>query len=135
MSGFIMWLSGAWVILERAQNEELHHPNNSDNPMLGSVGLYRRFTGVEGLTMETDTQLEFHIMKIGSVELGCGDCDEVVLLKCLEDDISEQDAYDYLMPLVYRDTNDAGGYFCHRVETIQRSDNEVLCIIHHRYNT
>jgi hypothetical protein len=103
--------------------------------MLGSMGLYRRITGMEGLTMETDTKLEFHIMKIGSVELGCGDCDEFVLLKCLEDDISEQDAYDYLIPLVYRDTNDAGGYFCHRVETFQRSDNEVLCIIHHRYNT
>jgi hypothetical protein len=52
-----MWLSGAWVILERAQNEELHHPNYSDNPMLGSVGLYRRITGVEGLTM-TENQIE-----------------------------------------------------------------------------
>jgi hypothetical protein len=47
-----MWLSGAWVILERAQNEELHNPNYSNHPMLGSVGLYWRFTGVEGLTME-----------------------------------------------------------------------------------
>jgi len=85
--------------------------------------------------MTTDTQLEFQITKLGSVELGCGDCDEFVLLKCRDDDISEKDAYDYLMPLVYRDTNDAGGYFCHSVETIQRSDSEVLCIIHHRYNT
>jgi hypothetical protein len=45
-----MWLSGAWVILERAQNEELHHPNYSDPTLFGSVGLYRRFTGMERLT-------------------------------------------------------------------------------------
>jgi hypothetical protein len=47
-----MWLSGAWVILERLQNETLHYPNNSDNPMLGSVGIHWRSTGMEGLTME-----------------------------------------------------------------------------------
>jgi hypothetical protein len=43
--GIMLWVKGA-------QNEELHHPNYSDNPMLSSMGLYRRFTGMEGLTME-----------------------------------------------------------------------------------
>lgn len=52
-----MWLSGAWVILERAQNEELHCPNNSDPALLGSVGLYRRFTWFGSLTM-TENQIE-----------------------------------------------------------------------------
>lgn len=85
--------------------------------------------------MTTETELEFHIVKCGSIELGCGDCDEFVLVKCLDDNISTEDAYNYLMPRVFRDTNDAGGYFCNSIETLQRFDNEVLCIIHHRYNT
>jgi hypothetical protein len=63
MSGFIMWLSGAWVILERAQNEELHYRNYSNHPMLGSMGLYRRITGLEGLTM-TENQIEIIVERV-----------------------------------------------------------------------
>jgi hypothetical protein len=52
-----MWLSGAWVILERAQNETLHHPNNSNHSVLGSMGIHRRFTWLRSLTM-TENQIE-----------------------------------------------------------------------------
>ena len=72
-----MWLSGVWVILERAQNEELHHPNYSNNPMLGSVGLYRRITGMEGLTMTTDKVMALarkHLGAVGGMESSARIC-------------------------------------------------------------
>jgi hypothetical protein len=66
-----MWLSGAWVILERAQNEELHCSNNSDNPMLGSVGIHRRFTWLGSLTMTTNKIMALarkHLGAVGGME-------------------------------------------------------------------
>jgi hypothetical protein len=86
------------------------------------------------MTTETETYLEITMTKIGSIEKGCDGAQKYLLLKCLNDDLSEDDAWKYLHPLVYRDTNRAGGYFCHIVETIKKSDNEVICIVHHDFN-
>ena len=72
-----MWLSGAWVILERLPNEELHHPNYSDNPMLSGMGLYWRITGVEGLTMTTDKVMALarkHLGAVGGMESSARVC-------------------------------------------------------------
>jgi len=35
---------------ERLKNETLHHPNNSDYPMLGSMGIHWRFAWLGSLT-------------------------------------------------------------------------------------
>ena len=48
--------------MERLQNEELHHPNYSDPALFGSVGIYWRFTGMEGLIMIVKST-EFTSMK------------------------------------------------------------------------
>lgn len=80
------------------------------------------------------TDLEIVATTIGTIENGCDGSQQNILLKCLNDDLSENDAWAYLHPLVYRDTDTAGAYFCHIVETIQKSDNSVICIVHHQFN-
>lgn len=72
-----MWLSGAWVILERAQNDTLHYPNNSNHPMLSSMGLYRRFTWLGSLTMTTDKIMALarkHLGAVGGMESSARVC-------------------------------------------------------------
>jgi len=86
------------------------------------------------MTTETTTDLEITVTTIGTIDKGCDGSQQYILLQCLNDYLSENDAWAYLHPLVYRDTNDAGAYFCHIVETIQKSDNEVICIVHHEFN-
>jgi hypothetical protein len=86
------------------------------------------------MTTETTTDLEIIVTTIGTIENGCDGSQQYFLLRCLNDYLSEHDAWAYLHPLVYCDTNDTGAYFCHIVETIQKSDNEVICIVHHQFN-
>jgi hypothetical protein len=79
-------------------------------------------------------ELTIIVTPIGSIDKGCDGREEYVLLTCHEDNITEDDAYNYIMPRVYCDTNRVGGYFCKLVETIQKTDNQVICIIHHQYD-
>jgi len=63
--------------LERAQNEELHHPNYSDPTLFGSVGLYRRFTWLGSLTMTTDKIMALarkHLGAVGGMESSARVC-------------------------------------------------------------
>jgi len=72
---------------------------------------------------------------IGTIELGCDGSDQYILFKSLEDDISPDDVYATVLPMVYRDTQTPGGYFCHRVRVMQTDrSNEVICVIEHRYD-
>jgi hypothetical protein len=74
------------------------------------------------------------ITKIGNIDNGIDGSEEYLLLSNNEDDLNEQQAWEYLHPLVYRDTNRAGAYFCHTVKTMQKTDNSVVCIVYHQYN-
>jgi hypothetical protein len=74
------------------------------------------------------------ITKIGNIDNGIDGSEEYLLLTDAEDDLNEQQAWEYLHPLVYRDTDDAGAYFCHTVKTMQKTDNAVVCIVYHQYN-
>lgn len=86
------------------------------------------------MTTDTNTDLEIQMTTIGTIDNGCDGSQQYILLKCLNDYLSEDEAWAYLHPLVYRDTNTAGAYFCHIVETIQKSDDSVICIVHHQFN-
>jgi hypothetical protein len=91
---------------------------------------------LKGLIMTTTTELELEIeaITIGRIEEGCDGSQDYILLTCLNDVLSEEQAYNWLFPQVYRDTNRPGGYFCHRVETIQKRDDQVICIVHHQFD-
>jgi len=86
------------------------------------------------MTTDTTTDLEIKTTIIGTIDNGCDGAQQYILLTCLNDTISEDEAHNWLLPQVYRDTNRAGGYFCNRVQTIQKTDNQVICIVHHEYD-
>tara|TARA_R110000868_G_scaffold395861_1_gene667838 strand:+ start:651 stop:890 length:240 start_codon:yes stop_codon:yes gene_type:complete len=74
------------------------------------------------------------IVKIGNIDNGIDGSDEYLLLTDTEDNLTENQAWEYLHPLVYRDTDTAGAYFCHYVKALQKTDNSVVCIVYHQYN-
>jgi len=78
--------------------------------------------------------MAIQVTKIGNIDHGIDGSDEYLLLSDNEDNLSENQAWKYLHPLVYRDTDTPGGYFCHTVKTLQKSDNSVVCIVYHQYN-
>jgi hypothetical protein len=78
--------------------------------------------------------MTINIVKIGSIDNGIDGSDEYLLLTDTEDNLTENDAWEYLYPLVYRDTDTAGAYFCHHVKAMQKTDNTVVCIVYHQYN-
>jgi len=86
------------------------------------------------MTTDTCTDLEIKTTIIGTIDNGCDGAQQYILLTCLNDALFEHEAYQWLLPQVYRDTNVAGGYFCKRIQTIQKSDNQVICIVHHEYD-
>ena len=86
------------------------------------------------MTTDTTIDLEIKTTIIGTIDNGCDGAQQYILLKCLNDVLSKKDAYDWLLPQVYRNTNTPGGYFCNIVETIKKSHNEVICIVHHEYD-
>ena len=78
--------------------------------------------------------MTINITKIGSIDNGIDGSEEYLLLTDAEDYLTEDQAWDYLYPLVFRDTDTAGAYFCHTVKTLQKTDNSVICIVYHQYN-
>jgi heme-degrading monooxygenase HmoA len=82
-----------------------------------------------------DNYFDIAIETIGAISQDNGR-DEYVLLTRWADDLTPDDAEDWLLPRVYKDTHqEAGGYYCHRVTTTQgESANKVIAIIHHRYD-
>ena len=72
---------------------------------------------------------------IGTINVEDGR-DEYVLMKRLDDELTAEEAEEYMLGRVYRDTDVPGGYFCKRV-LISKTvgvDDECIAIIHHRYN-
>lgn len=77
-----------------------------------------------------------HMQRIGKIEMGIDGCDEYILLTNDEDTLTPEQAEDWLLPQVYRDSYHAGGYFCRHVSAtpVPFRDNQVIAIIHHRYD-
>jgi len=78
--------------------------------------------------------MTIQVTKIGNIDNGIDGSEEYLLLTNSEDYLTENQAWEYLHPLVYRDTDTAGAYFCHTVRTLQKTDNSVVCIVYHQYN-
>ena len=86
--------------------------------------------------MQTDLiEITMKCEQIGKIEMGIDGCDEYVRLRANESTTVDQ-AHEWLLNRVYRDTNQAGGYFCHQVTIMPRPyfNDEFVGIIHHRYD-
>ena len=85
---------------------------------------------------DEDHEFDIKIETIGAISHGVDGSDQYVLLTRWGDDLTPEDAEDWLLPQVYKDTHQAaGGYFCRRVTTMQgESSNKVIAIVHHRYD-
>lgn len=85
---------------------------------------------------DEDHEFDIKIETIGTISHGVDGSDQYVLLTRWGDDLTPEDAEDWLLPQVYKDTHQAaGGYFCHRVTTMQgESSGKVIAIVHHRYD-
>ena len=80
-------------------------------------------------------EAEINIEKVGYVSLDyCGGRDEMVALTRDDDDLTPEQAEQWLLPKVYRDTNTPGGYFCHSLTAMQHpfAKNRCFVLIHHR---
>lgn len=73
---------------------------------------------------------------IGNLPQDCGGADGYYLLTRNDDDLSEDQAYDWLMPKFYKQSNAAGEYFCTSMVVLPNDDspNAKICVIHHRYD-
>lgn len=69
------------------------------------------------------------ITRIGQIELEDG-TDWYYLLENPEDNLSADQAREWFLPQVYRDTSSPGGLFCHNVRVIAEEckPNQVICI-------
>ena len=85
---------------------------------------------------DEDHEFDIKIETIGTISHGVDGSDQYVLLTRWGDDLTPEDAEDWLLPQVYKDTHQAaGGYFCHRITTMQgESSGKVIAIVHHRYD-
>jgi hypothetical protein len=79
--------------------------------------------------------MEITVTKIGNIEHGIDGNDQYLLLTRRDDDLTLEQARDWLLPQVYRETyQEAGGYFCKRVTVMQKTDSQVVAIVHHEYD-
>ena len=79
---------------------------------------------------------DIRVTHIGDIPMGSDGRDYYLMLTRLDDDLSEDDAHNWLLERYYRDTNTPGGYFCHRVTIVPmpHSDNECIGIVHQRFD-
>lgn len=79
--------------------------------------------------------MEITVTNIGHIEHGIDGNDQYLLLTRNDDDLTPEQAREWLLPQVYRETyQEAGGYFCKRVTVMSRSDSQVVAIVHHEYD-
>lgn len=78
------------------------------------------------------------IERIGSMHFGVEGEDQFLLISPAphgEETLTVEGVHDAMMTAYYRDTDDPGAYYCHRVEVIPRNSyGEFIAIVHHRFN-
>lgn len=80
--------------------------------------------------------MQIEIQSIGKIDHGVEGADAYYLLTRTDDDLTKQQAIDWLLPSVYREGGGPGSYFCHTVRAAkeQHATNRVICIAEHRYD-
>ena len=80
--------------------------------------------------------LEVFCETIARLYQGCEGTDQWVRCWSTEDNITPDEIHKVFLPMVYRQTYvPAGGYFCTSMRVFQTDQlNEVICVIHHRYD-
>lgn len=77
---------------------------------------------------------EIRMTLIGNVNQGIDGRDEYVLMVRLDDDLTPEQAREWLLPQVYRESTHPGDYFCTSVTVLPRSDNCCVAIVHRRFD-
>lgn len=93
-------------------------------------------TDVADLNDETDHSNNIQVERIGSIDNGIDGKDEYLLLTNNTDDLTPEQAHNYLLPKIYRRATHPGSYFCTSVLAVQAaySTNKVICTVQHRYD-
>jgi len=70
------------------------------------------------------------------IDNGIDGRDEYLILTRLDDDMTPEQAREWLLPQVYKESSMAGSYFCTSVMVVQAqySTNQVICTVQHRYD-
>ena len=79
-------------------------------------------------------QLVIDLQVIGEIDKGIDGRQQYVLLTNKEDGLTLDEAHQYLTEHFWRDCNHPGGYFCRLFDVFQKTDNQVIGIIHHQYD-
>lgn len=74
--------------------------------------------------------------KIGTIDYGIDGSDQYVLLTRSDNQLTAEQAKEWLLSKVYYECGVAGGYFCNVVLAVQAASgpNQVICTIQHRYD-
>jgi hypothetical protein len=80
--------------------------------------------------------MNFTTQDIGTISHGVDGSDQYLILTCVDEDCTPQQAIDWLLPQVYREPSHAGAYFCRHVSAtpMPYRDDQVIAIIHHQYD-
>ena len=86
--------------------------------------------------MQTETGTTYKVQRIGKIDCGIDGSDQYLLVTSEDDSVTAEEVEHEFLTMYFRDTNHAGGYFCHAV-TVQKKERpacEFIVIIHHRYD-
>ena len=86
--------------------------------------------------MKTIDKITYKVERIGVIDKGCDGKDEYSLVTSDNDLVTALDVEDEFLSRYYRDSNHAGGYFCHSVSAINKcySETQFIVIIYHQYD-
>jgi hypothetical protein len=78
--------------------------------------------------------MEITVEQIGMIDHGIDGADLYMLLVRKDDDLTPQQAQDWLLPRVYQRCRGPGGVFVDTVLAVQAqySKNQVICTVQHR---
>jgi len=91
--------------------------------------------GMEILAMTTNT-MQIETTNIGIIVDGIDGSDQYILLTRKDDDLTPEQAVEFLLPQYYSECRRPGGYFCTAVRAVQVQycANRVICTVEHRYD-
>ena len=80
--------------------------------------------------------MQIKLERIGRIDLGIDGVDDYYLLTRTDDNLTKQQAIDWLLPTMYHEGGGPGSYYCHTVRAAkeQHAANRVICIVEHRYD-